>query len=94
LQSLHLGEDEMVLVKPYYKSPDIHKYYVVENPQFVIYTTKDTDTEKYPRIKAHLEKFRPILENRLKVYEENYPWYKLHRERDPKIFKEEKILTP
>jgi len=41
-----------------------------------------------------LEKFRPILENRLRVYGENYPWYKLHRERDEKIFQEEKIVTP
>jgi len=97
LDSLHLSEDEMLLVKPFYKNSDIDCYYVnqrLENPQFVIYTTKDTDVEKYPVIKAHLEKFRPILGNRLRVYGENYPWYKLHRERDEKIFQEEKIVTP
>jgi hypothetical protein len=40
-----------------------------------------------------LEKFRPILENRLRVYEEGYSWHKLHRERDQKIFEEEKIVS-
>ncbi|MCK4402883.1 MAG: N-6 DNA methylase [Dehalococcoidia bacterium] len=97
LDSLHLSEDEMLLVKPFYKNSDIDRYYVnqrLENPQSVIYITKDIDAEKYPVIKAHLEKFRPILENRLRVYGENYPWYKLHRERDEKIFQEEKIVTP
>ena len=97
LDSLHLSEDEMLLVKPFYKNSDIDRYYVserLENPQFVIYTAKDTDIEKYPLIKAHLEKFRPILENRLSVYGEDYPWHKLHGERDQKIFEGQKIVTP
>lgn len=94
LKALQLIDEEMPLIRPYYKSPDIHRYYTVENPQFVIYTTKNTDIDKYPRIKAHLEKFRPILENRLRAYGESYAWYKLHRERDQKIFEGEKIVTP
>lgn len=95
LQSLQLSEDEMSLIKPFYKNSDIERYHIkLENPHFVIYTTKDTDIDKYPRIKAHLEKFRPILENRLRVYGEDYPWHKLHRERDQKIFEGEKIVTP
>ena len=65
-----------------------------ENPQFIIYTTKDTDVEQYPAIKAHLEKFRPILENRRECREGNYPWFRLHRARDQRIFEGEKIVNP
>ncbi|MCK4328597.1 N-6 DNA methylase [candidate division WOR-3 bacterium] len=95
LQSLHLSKSELTLIKPYFRQTQIDPYFAEEeNRLFVIYTTKDTDLKKYPRVRAHLEKFRPILENRLKIYEENYPWYKLHRERNPKIFEDEKIVTP
>ena len=34
------------------------------------------------------------MENRLRIYGEDYPWHKLHRERDQKIFEGEKIVTP
>ncbi|MCL0039178.1 hypothetical protein M1N46_02960, partial [Dehalococcoidia bacterium] len=97
LESLQLSQDEKSLIKPFYKNSDIDCYYInqdLANPRFIIYTTKDTDIDQYPRIKTHLEKFRPILENRLRVYGENYPWYKLHRERDQKIFEGEKVVTP
>jgi type I restriction-modification system DNA methylase subunit len=94
LQSLQPSEGEMSLIKPFYKNSDIDRYHIsLENPYFVIYTTKDTDIDNYPEIKAHLEKFRPILENRLRVYGEDYPWHKLHRERDQKIFEGDKIVT-
>ena len=96
-KSLQLRQDEKSLIKPFYKNSDIDRYHInqdLQNLLFVIYTTKDTDIDQYPGIKAHLEKFRPILENRLRVYEEIYPWYKLHRERDQKIFEGEKVVTP
>ena len=97
VKSLNLSEEEKRLIKPIYKAAGIESYLAEETGErdnlFVIYTTKDIDIEKYPGIKAHLDKFRLILENRLRVYEEDYPWYKLHRERDQKIFEEEKIVS-
>ena len=95
--SLNLSEAERGLIKPIYKAADIESYLAEEIGRrqnlFVIYTTKDIDIEKYPGIKAHLDKLRLIVENRLRVYEEDYSWYKLHRERDQKIFEEEKIVS-
>jgi len=97
VESLNLSEAERKLIKPIYKAAGIESYLAEETGEqdnrFVIYTTKDIGIEKYPEIKAHLEKFRPILENRLRVYEEDYSWYKLHRERDQRIFEEEKIVS-
>jgi type I restriction-modification system DNA methylase subunit len=94
---LNLSEAEKKVIKPIHKAADIESYLSEETGEqddlFVIYTTKDIDIEKYPGIKAHLEKFRSILENRLRVYEEGYSWHKLHRERDQKIFEEEKIVS-
>ena len=60
----------------------------------LIYTTKTTKIDRYPVIKNHLNIFKPILEKRLERYGENYPWFKLHRERNNSIFEYEKIVTP
>jgi len=95
LKELQLTDKEMTLIRPYYKSPDIDRYHIsLENPQFVIYTTKDTDIDNYPRIEAHLEKFRPILENKREFKEGKLPWFSLHWARAQKIFEGEKIVTP
>ena len=95
LKELQLTEEEMSLIRPYYKSPDIDRYHInLGTPQFVIYTTKDTNIDKYPRVKGHLEKFRPILENKREFKEGKLPWFSLHWARDQKIFEGEKIVTP
>jgi len=104
LKTLHLSEDEMVLVKPYYKSPDIHKYYVVENPHgFIILSNFIKDLEEHPNLKTHLEKFQPILTKRSQM-EHCLDWWDLHqiRMKDKRktgllkklIFEGEKIVTP
>lgn len=73
LQSLQLSEDEKGLIKPFYKNSDIDRYHInLENPQFVIYTTKDTDIDKYPWIKTHLEKFRERLPTYLAIRSLNF----------------------
>ncbi len=95
LESLQLSQDEKSLIKPFYKNSDIDRYHInLENPQSVIYTTKDTDMDKYPGIKIHLEKFRPILENKRECKEGKLPWFSLHWARDQKIFEGDKIVSP
>ena len=95
LKSIDLNENEIKLVKPYYKSTAIDRYFIDNTDiQYLLYITKDTNINHYPNIKSHLEKFRPILEERLRRWEENYPWFKLHREREQLIFENEKIVTP
>ena len=41
-----------------------------------------------------MEKYREILQDRLDRYEESYPWYCLHRERDESKLSAAKIVTP
>jgi hypothetical protein len=94
---LNLGEKEKEILKPFYKNSDIDKYCVSinnQNPQYVIYTTTDTKLSDYPIIKGHLEKFKPILGQRLESYRENYQWFELHRQREQSIFEDEKIVNP
>ena len=79
------------LIKPYYTSNELYKYYGTSKNQFwVIYTSSKFKDEKeilkYPNVKAHLDKFQRIITS------SNKP-YGLHRARDEKFFKGEKIIS-
>jgi len=97
IKKLNLSEKEKELLKPLYKASDVESYLPAdktpEPEQFVIYTTKDTQIKDFPNIEKYLLKLKAILDERLIRYEEDYPWFKLHRERNQKIFEEEKILS-
>ncbi len=97
IKKLNLSEKEKELLKPLYKASDIESYLPADNKpepeQFVIYTTKDTKIKDFPNIEKYLLKLRAILAERLIRNEEDYPWFKLTRERDQKIFKNEKIVS-
>ncbi|MDY6911806.1 MAG: N-6 DNA methylase [Chloroflexota bacterium] len=95
MQSMQLNADNITLIKPLCKNSEISRYGIESgNQQFLIYTTKQTDLDKYPAIKAHLEKFRPILENKREFKEGKLPWFSLHWARDQKMFEGAKIITP
>jgi type I restriction-modification system DNA methylase subunit len=97
VESLNLSEAEKKLIKPIYKAAGIESYLAEETGEqdnrFVIYITKDTDIKKYPSIKSHLDKFRPILENKREFKEGKLPWFSLHWARAQRIFEEEKIVS-
>lgn len=84
------------LIKQLYKASEITSY-IPSNKLYsgvnVIYTWSGLSIKSYPRILQHLEKFDGILRQRLKTYEEDYEWFKLHRERNRKIFEGEKICV-
>jgi len=95
VQSLHWSKDERALLKPYYKSTAIDRYFIDQSDiQYLIYVTKNTNIDDYPNIKEHLEKFKPILENKRETRAGKLPWYSLHWARDKRIFEDEKIITP
>ncbi|MFO8010521.1 MAG: N-6 DNA methylase, partial [Dehalococcoidia bacterium] len=95
LESLGLNDRERRIIKPLMKNSDIRRYYVNRrSPLFLIYTTRETDIEEFPSIKAHLEKFRPLLESKRECREGKLPWFSLHWPRDQRIFEGEKIVTP
>jgi len=82
------------ICKLYIKSSDISRYSFELNSKKLLYVTWNTDIEKYPDVKNHLIKFKPILEKQMQSYGESYPWFALHRPRNQEIFESEKILVP
>ena len=95
LHSLHLSGSERALIKPFCKNSDIERYRTnLKSQQVLIYTNKEIDIDNYPKIRAHLEKFRPILENKRECREGRLPWFSLHWPRNTGAFEGEKIITP
>ena len=91
LKNLNLLENEKELIKPYFTSEQFDRYIARnENKFWIIYTSskfKNPDEIKpYPNIKKHLDQFQTIITS------DNKP-YGLHRTRDERFFKGEKIIT-
>jgi len=89
--ALNLSSQEKELVKPFYTSTELYKYYGNENNKlWVIYTTSKFKNKNamnpYPHLKAHLDKFIPVITS------DNKP-YGLHRAREEQFFKGEKIVS-
>ncbi len=88
-QNLNLQPNELALIKPFFTSSQLNKYYGNnKNTLWVIYTDSSfKNTEKilpYPNIKKHLDKFKKVITS------DNKP-YGLHRSRNESFFKGEKI---
>lgn len=90
-ENLNLTEMEKGLIKPFYTTSELLQYYGnSKNKLWIIYTDSSfKDEEKilsYPNIKKHLDKFLDVFTS------VNKP-YGLHRSRDEKYFKGEKIFS-
>jgi adenine-specific DNA-methyltransferase len=84
-------EKELELIKPYYTSNELKKYYGNrKNSEWLIYTDSRFKNlaaiKPYPNIKKHLDKFQTVITS------DNKP-YGLHRARDERFFKGEKIIA-
>lgn len=89
--SLQLTKNELEIIKPEYTTEELLKYYAnPKNRHWVIYTDssfKGTEKiKKYPSIKKHLDQFVKIITS------DNKP-YGLHRARDERFFKGDKIIS-
>jgi len=90
-QSIPFSRNELSLLKPCYTTEELHKWYGDNNnKEWVIYTDSSfkhpSSIKPYPNIKAHLDKFRKVITS------DNWP-YGLHRARDERFFKGEKIIV-
>jgi type I restriction-modification system DNA methylase subunit len=90
-QNLNLSQAEKELIKPFYTTKELHRFYgEKQNNHWIIYTNSEFKNEEkiipYPNIKKHLDKFIPVLTS------VNKP-YGLHRAREEKYFKGEKIFS-
>ena len=90
-ESLNLTSDEQELVKPYYNTNQIKRYYTLKrNTEWLIYTDSSYKNAEsmngFPHLKAHLDRFKNIITS------DNKP-YGLHRAREERFFKGEKIVS-
>ncbi len=86
---------EKKYLKDFYKNSDIQKFTTNITPtKKLLYLLWDDKIDSLPNIKSHLKRFEKILKNRLKTYNESYPWFSLHRPRDINIFLDSKIVVP
>ncbi len=91
LENMKLNVKDLSLIKPFYTSEKLKKYYgASDNDFWVIYTDssyKDKNSlDDFPLIKNHLDKFQKIITSHNKPYG-------LHRARDERFFTGEKILS-
>lgn len=91
LNLLRLTEKELKLIKPFYTSNELKRYYGDKNNKlWIIYTDSkfknETEIIHYPNIKKHLDQFQEIITS------SNKP-YGLHRARVESFFQGEKIIS-
>jgi len=90
-EALQLLPEEKTLVKPFYTSSELRRYFGnAKNTVWVIYTDSQFKNKAamkpYPHLKAHLDRFAKVITS------DNKP-YGLHRARDEQFFKGEKIVS-
>ena len=89
LNNLNLNKNEYSIIKPFYSTSELHKYFGNKvNTEWIIYTKTDVknNIDSYPKIKCHLNKFAEIITS------DNRP-YGLHRARNEDFFTGEKIIS-
>ena len=88
---------EKEIIKPYYTTDQLQKYYgSSENTHWIIYTksdinkpdkkTKKIPLDNYPKIKQHLDTFKTVITS-------DFAPYGLHRAREQYFFEGEKIMV-
>jgi adenine-specific DNA-methyltransferase len=91
LRKINITEKEKVLIRPYFTTGELKKYYSTEqNKYWIIYTNSSfknsNSLDNYPNIKKHLDFFHKVITS------SNKP-YGLHRSRNKDIFIGEKIIS-
>ena len=95
VQALKLKKKERSLLRPYHDLCDLGRYWTAAEPSLsLIYATRHTcpDINNYPRLKAHLDRFKVIMEQRRETENGSNQWWHLHWPRDEAIWRAAKIL--
>jgi adenine-specific DNA-methyltransferase len=90
-RDLALSKAEAKLIKPFYTTLELQRYYgLPTNQLWVIYTDSSfkskNSMDDLPKLKKHLDQFKSVITS------DNKP-YGLHRSRDEKFFIGEKIIS-
>jgi len=93
LNKFKLTEGEKALMRPFHYAEGLDAfYYNPETNHYLIYTTLETskdiesNPEKYPNIRAHLDKYLPVITSDRKPYG-------IHRARQPEWFEDTKKIV-
>jgi type I restriction-modification system DNA methylase subunit len=77
------------------KNSHIGKYYIDYKKLYLIYADDSFDISKCPIIRQYLLRHKDKLKARAEAKDGLYPWYRLQRPRDEKLFSvDEKIVVP
>lgn len=93
---LPLAPHERKLLRPYHDLCDLDRYRVAPQPsRWLLYSTPRTcpDINVCPTLKAHLKRFRSILEARRETQKGTNSWWHLHWPRDERIWKAGKVCV-
>ena len=82
---------ENELLRPSISGPAIKRYAPARPDSFIIYTTRATSVDRYPRALEHLGRYRH-LNGCSEVAEGKHPWWALHRPRTPQVFDSPKLI--
>lgn len=95
VNALSLDEREQSLLRPYYALSAVGRFRVAPVPSHqVLYLTRVSAPvlNDFPRIAAHLERFRHVLQRRREVQSGQIAWWHLHWPREERLFIEPRIL--
>jgi hypothetical protein len=82
---------ERELLKPSVSGGQIKRFTPWKADRVLIYTTRDTELNKYPNVRSYMSQFRSSITCR-EVLEKKHPWWALHRPRNPEIFDAPKLV--
>lgn len=92
-----LSEHEKSFIKPIYEPSNLGKYSLGCSPYDIIYLTRNnsSDPALIPSFINHLDKYRPIMEERRETANGRLAYYQLHWPREQNIFETgAKLLVP
>ncbi|WP_313381147.1 Eco57I restriction-modification methylase domain-containing protein [Proteiniphilum saccharofermentans] len=90
----NITENESKYVKPLVEPTDTCRFFVEKSSANIIYLTKENYKNDAPRIVAHLEQYREIMDDRRENRKGRLSYYNLHWPRESSFFEQgEKILS-
>ena len=94
-KKLKLNQKEKTIIKKFIKNSDVKRFNVGFKNKYLLYTRHSDNISDLPNIEKHLKRFKEILDDRIRKYGEDTPWFVLHRPGSYRIFEsKEKIIVP
>jgi adenine-specific DNA-methyltransferase len=74
---------EPAALRPLVKGRHISPFRIERSGEVLIYLDGRVPLDELPRVRAYLEPFRSVLLQRAECRDGRYPWWRMHRPRDP-----------